>query len=359
MKKILVDIYLAFNLGDDMFLDVLAKRYPDAQITIYHPGRNYNVFLENYNNVNKFPYSLLDKISRMFKVYDVLTDYNKMAREYDILLFLGGGIFREESYSDYLLDYRKNIIISFKKKCKKVYFLGCSFGPFKSEDYYNSYADLFKMSDDVCFRDSYSYELFKGHSNIRMAPDILCSYSINKIEKTNNSIGYSIINPNHKFGLAKHFEEYINYISNNIVKNLQDGLDVSLLSFCEKEGDMIAIETILKRIPVKMRQQISIVNYSGDIKSVISIISKLEYFVAGRFHAVILGFKYGSNVLPVVYSNKTRNLLDDINYDGEVIEFDKLNMIPRDNCYNTIDLKYLRNNSTLHFKMLDNELEKK
>jgi colanic acid/amylovoran biosynthesis protein len=167
-----------------------------------------------------------------------------------------------------------------------VYFLGCSFGPFKSENYYNSYTDLFKMSDDVCFRDSYSYELFKGHSNIRMAPDILCSYSINKIEKTNNSIGYSIINPNHKFGLAKHFEEYINYISNNIVKNLQDGLDVSLLSFCEKEADMIAIETILKRIPVKMRQQISIVNYSGDIKSVISIISKLEYFVAGRFHAV-------------------------------------------------------------------------
>ena len=41
------------------------------------------------------------------------------------------------------------------------------------------------------------------------------------------------------------------------------------------------------------------------------------------------------------------------------IEFDKLNMIPRDNCYNTINLKYLRNNSTLHFKMLDNELEKK
>src|SRR5690625_3827594 len=96
-KNVLTDIYLADNLGDDLFLDYYARSFPEVLFTPFHPGRNYDSFFKNYPNLQRFPYSFLDKIkARLGK--DKLTDYRAMAKKYDALLFLGGGVFREESY---------------------------------------------------------------------------------------------------------------------------------------------------------------------------------------------------------------------------------------------------------------------
>ena len=46
MKKVFVDIYLQFNLGDDLFLDILAKKYPNCEFTVNYLGKiMINLFL--------------------------------------------------------------------------------------------------------------------------------------------------------------------------------------------------------------------------------------------------------------------------------------------------------------------------
>ncbi len=72
MKRVLVDIYLAYNLGDDIFLDVLSKRYPDADFTVFHPGSNYDDFFSLYNNISRFQYKFKHKVLRKLGLYNLL-----------------------------------------------------------------------------------------------------------------------------------------------------------------------------------------------------------------------------------------------------------------------------------------------
>ena len=360
MKKILVDIYLAYNLGDDLFLDVLAKRYPNTEITVLHPGNNYNSFFKQYNNVKKLPYSYLNKGLRKIGVYNVLKDYKKFAKKYDALLFLGGGIFREESYSGSLLNYREEIITSFKNNNKKIFFLGCSFGPFKSNDFYTNYLNLFKLCDDICFRDLYSFNLFKSLKNVRYAPDILWSLKTKSQEPKEDIIGYSLINPKHKLGLEKCFNDYIKFTSNSVVNNLKDGYKINLLSFCEQEGDLIVIEEILKNIPKEFSKHILVSIYNGDIESMLLTISKLKCLVAARFHGVLLALLNEINVIPVIYSNKTKNLLEDIKFKGTVIGFENLQLLEKIKCITkTLEINNLKLESESHFLKLDEYLNSK
>ncbi|MNV44343.1 hypothetical protein D3C71_1360990 [compost metagenome] len=45
----------------------------------------------------------------------------------------------------------------------------------------------------------------------------------------------------------------------------------------------------------------------------------MEYMYCGRFHAMILSMLYNQKLLPVVYSNKMTNVLEDIAYRGKYI----------------------------------------
>ena len=98
MKRIFVDVYLSFNFGDDLFLDILAKKFPNCQFTVNYCGKNYDCFLKRYHNVNRREYNLAQKILQHLKIKDTLTNYDEIAREHDALVFIGGSIFREESY---------------------------------------------------------------------------------------------------------------------------------------------------------------------------------------------------------------------------------------------------------------------
>lgn len=358
MKKILVDIYLSLNLGDDMFLDVLAKRYPDAEITVFHPGSNYNFFLKIYNNVKSISYGLRDKLLRKLSIYNRLTDYGRLAKEFDILLFLGGGIFREEVYENEVFQNRKSIIEAFIDKNKEVFFLGCNFGPFNSEYFLKKHKELFNKCSDVCFRDRYSYNLFKDLPNIRYAPDILWSYNIDDVRPKENVIGYSIINPKHKDGLEKYYEDYVDIHTKSILKNIKKQYVIMLFSFCEKEGDLATIKDILNNIDSKYHEQIIIHNYEGNIDAYLSELSKVKVLYAARFHANIIGFLQKTSVIPIIYSNKTSNLLDDIDFKDTIVTFDSLDKLL------SLDIDQLENNYSLpqtkglsHFTELDKILQ--
>jgi len=317
-KKILVDIYLAFNIGDDMFLDHLANRYPYVDFVPFHPGNNYDKFFSQYKNVSKFPYSLFDKIkSKLFK--NKLEDYDWMSHDFDGLLFLGGGIFREESYWPEVYKYRNSVCEAFITKGKKVWFMGCSFGPFFTSEYRTKYSELFRKITWINFRDQYSYSLFPELPNVGYHPDILWDFDLPKIERKNNILGISVINPQHKEGKSN---TYDNYLSSTIAlceKFSARDFKVKLFSFCETEGDLQIAKEIKSYVP-----EVDIVSYSGNVLEFLKEFGKCSQIVAGRFHANIIAIKYGIPLLPISYGTKTDSLLDDLNYDGLRINLDNI-----------------------------------
>lgn len=359
MKKVFVDIYLAFNLGDDLFLDILAKQYLGCQFTVNYLGDQYDTFISQYHNVKRRRYTLLNKISQRLRISEHLHNYNQVAEEHDALIFIGGSIFREEDYHTSLYVDRLNMVRDFKNRGKKVFVLGANFGPFSSDRFLNDYREFFRYCDDVCFRDLYSYELFKEISHVRYAPDIVFQMNLDEYKvKTNTKIvGYSIIDVRHKSGLMNYHSDYVLNMVKSIECLINKGYQCCLMSFCEKEGDMQVINMIKSHLSKGILQNVYVYDYKGDLKEAISLIATFELFIAARFHANIIALLLGIGVIPIIYSPKTVNMLKDMNQDALMINMDELYLLHNEECIlkamdNKSNLDSIQINAKGHFKKL-------
>lgn len=318
-KKILVDIYLAFNLGDDMFLDHLAKQFNNYDFVPFHPGSNYDSFFKTRTNIKKFHYTILDKIKAKLGS-NKLKDYKWMGDTFDGLLFLGGGIFREENYWREVYDYRLEILMSFKQKNKPVWYAGCNFGPYTSELFKESYKTLFSQLNQITFRDQTSYQLFSSLHNVKYAPDLLWSYQLPQVEKNEKHLGISVIDPLRKSSTAENREKYIKTHQVVIEKYKKEGYRVSLFAFCGAEGDIAIAKEILTG-----NQNAELVIYEGEIESYLKKIGSCSHFIAARFHASIIAMKFNQYLIPIIYEDKTQFLLDDLDESGITLnEIDKM-----------------------------------
>ena len=329
MKKIFVDIYLSFNLGDDLFLDILSKKYPNSEITVNYVGSNYDKFISKYKNIKRRKYTLFNKVYQKLGIKDYLTDYESISKEYDALVFIGGSIFREEEYHESLYKDRMKMVRAFNKNNKPIFIMGSNFGPYKTEKFFNEYREFYKLCTDVCFRDLYSYNLFKDLKNVRYAPDIVFQMDTSKYRENikNNTIGYSIIDVRHKDGLSKYYDKYVDSTVKSIEIVISKGYECLLMSFCENEGDLKVIKDITSKLSIDTLKQVKIYEYNGNLEESISIISQLKLFVAARFHANILGLLCDVGIVPVIYSQKTSNMLKDINLDSILLDMDNLDKL--------------------------------
>lgn len=326
MKKVFVDIYLQYNLGDDLFLDILVKKYPNCEFTINYLGKNYDQFISKYGNVRRRKYTILNKIGQRLKIMDSITNYNKVAEEHDILLFIGGSIFREEEYHQSLFQDRMKIVREFKKREKSVFVLGANFGPFETEEFLNDYRSFFKKCDDVCFRDIYSYELFKDLPCVRYAPDIVFQMNVDeyKTNSTKKRVGFSIIDVRHKQGISNYYDDYLNSTVSSIELLVNNGYECYLMSFCEHEGDLKVINSIKSKLSPDTLKNVSIYDYKGKLKEAINLIASFNLFIAARFHANIIALLLGIGVMPIIYSKKTINMLNDIDFSSNAINMNEL-----------------------------------
>jgi colanic acid/amylovoran biosynthesis protein len=326
VKRIFVDIYLQFNLGDDLFLDILAKRYPNCQFTINYLGKYYDKFISKYPNVNKRDYNFFHKIGQRLKIKDSITNYDEVAKEHDGLLFLGGSIFMEADYHNDLYKDRLKMVNEFTERNKPVFILGANFGPYKTKKFYDDYKYLFSLCTDVCFRDLYSYNLFKNLEQVRYAPDIVFGLDITdyKSNDKEKKIGYSIINVKHKKDLASCYDEYIYHTVLSIENFVSKGYQCCLMSFCKVEGDLKIIDEIKDKLKDKTLKNVTVYDYQGNLKEVISLIASFKLFVAARFHANILGLLFKTGIMPVIYSDKTTNVLNDIKFNKVYVRMSEL-----------------------------------
>ena len=362
MKKILLDIYLAKNLGDDIFLDLFAKKYPDAEITLTYPGKDYDDYLKNYSNVSAFPYKTTDKFLRRLKIYNKLVDFEWMAKEFDLLVFIGGGIFREEpEYESSLFEYRNNLVSRFMDAEKPSFFLGCNFGPYTSKGFIDKHTALFKKCKDVCFRDTASFDLFKNLGNVRYAPDMVWGDDLDETGITNSDeqiLGISVINPRHKPGLEQYYESYIQSQVKAIHGAIARSQKIHLFSFCEQEGDLLVIKDIESRLDKSDLEYVKVFNYDGNINKYIEEIGKVSELIAARFHSIIIGILLKIKVIPVIYNIKTKNLLSDIRFKNYFVDFTELNLLDEGigrNNYINPDISRFRNGAMEHFTLLNEQ----
>ncbi|MBT2216475.1 polysaccharide pyruvyl transferase family protein [Virgibacillus dakarensis] len=275
-----------------------------------------------------------------------------IANKCSAIVHIGGSIFmQKESWNQ--LRINKSMV-----RDKPYFVLGANFGPFTDELFYKQHYELFKGYTDICFRDNYSYELFKNLDNVRKADDIVFQLDSRHPVKIEKYIVISVIKPSFRKNLSDCDDIYFQKIKDITVYFINNGYEVTLMSFCGNEGDQEAIDKIAKIIPSEKRDSVRKYYYKSNVTEALKVISSSSYVIATRFHAMILGWLYNKPVFPISYSEKMNNVMADIGYRGSYIDLKRIQSLKVVNVYyglktNFVNITFQINNSEKHFKILD------
>lgn len=360
VKRVFLYAYEKVNFGDDLFVRTIANRYPNVKFYLWSTRNNFRTFSDVKNikvvaqNSRKFDIIKMihSSLPSKFKSY--------LENKCDAVVYIGGSIFIEYNSWKQILTWWE-----WEAQNRNLYVLGANFGPYKTEDYRNKLSSIFENMQDVCFRDMYSFNLFKDNKNVRYAPDILfnckmpiCSkkrqifISVIDCEKRNS--GFDII--------CQKQDLYLELLVRYIELFSSKGYKIVLSSFCEMEGDNIAINKLCVLLSEKKEiTNISVISYNGtNTNELLSAIAESKFMIASRFHATILALVSKIPVLPVIYSDKTINVLNDVGFKGNYIDIRILTSkrveiasLTDFSVSEIDDIEKIKSYSNSHFKKLD------
>ena len=332
MKKIFLMAYARKNLGDDLFIKILLERYPKHNFYMMIDDSKYlSMFEEKYNNLH------------ILKGKDTDISLNNINIEaYDAYIYIGGSIFMEGG----IVYNLSNTFYNFTKKCREYnrpfFYISSNYGPYKTKEYFELSRKNFNIVTDICFRDKYSYNLFKDIQTVRYAPDYAFTYSMFNNEKIPNSVGITIIDLGVRNNLKNKENEYVNMLVNNINNYLKNGKKVYLFTFCAHEEDERTLNIILSKVN---NNNVFDIRYNGNIDEFIKKYSQIEYMICSRFHAIILSMLAKQNIQVVSYSNKINNVIQDLELGIPIINLNEINAKTYLNLdgFSTIDNEKLNN----------------
>ncbi len=319
MKKSFLYAYDRQNLGDDLFVHTIARRYPETQFYMWSSRENRKTFacLPNLK--------VIDKDSRFVRLLhrlrpSLVSRYKgRLERRCDAVVYIGGSIFIEYPNWEQICTWWE-----WTAEHRPFYVLGANFGPYHTERYRQKMAQIFGKMQDVCFRDKYSHNLFCEVNTVRVAPDILFSYPMPKVPVKEKQVFVSVIDcagRDESHGLANADKSYVENMAKMIRGCLEDGCSIVLSSFCKEEGDETGIAKILAAMDLNGDEKLRTLAYDGtNAIELTEAIAASEYVIATRFHGTVLAMAAGRPVLPVVYSDKTLHMLHDIGFAGMVLD---------------------------------------
>ncbi|WP_062109544.1 polysaccharide pyruvyl transferase family protein [Bacillus niameyensis] len=356
-KKVLVNAYFAKNLGDDLFLKVLIDRYPKTSWYLMTPNKGYNKLFKNYQNVQIIRTMDVNLGIRKINLFNKMNESILNYRRYDALVNIGGSIFMESSNWEESLEIRSQLPKKFKQANKQSFIIGANFGPFTDKQFVNKHREFFELFDDICFRDIYSYNLFKKSSNVRYAPDVVFNLHSQERDKE-KCIGFSLISLENRKDLKQYADIFCMKMIQLVERYIEDGYKIKLFSFCEKEGDLKISNYIKENISSNYKELISVFNYEENIELFLEEFKRCETIVGARFHSIILALLFKQGVFPIIYSDKTFNVLKDLDMNKlycHIRDMDAIdvNNVVKNASYNIFNKVGVFQQSEQQFKMLD------
>lgn len=350
--NILVYAYLNDNFGDDLFVKILVEKYPKHSFCIFNMGNGKTDFLRKKYNVTIKDVPVGVKVINLItrKIWNRNLAYEYISKSFDGFILIGGSMFIEN------LGWEKRCsqITSLVKSVTFKSIMGINFGPYRSRDFFLKHCELFKEFNDICFRDEKSYTLFEKLPNTRKGIDIAFAL---KPDCGLMNKGYTVISVCN-FKTTLNTQDKKNYIRTiqalcKRLHNLQK--KVILIGLCINEGDNL----IINEIKSGLSYEIETKNYIGNLDEIIKIFAYADRIFATRFHSMIMGLLMQKVTIPLIYSEKMKNVLDDIKFKGLYYNVNDLENMDFDTCINTSYVcnisKYLEYKN-IEFSYLDNLL---
>lgn len=340
-EKIYLRAYLNENLGDDLFIQIVSKRYPKHIFTIFAGERYRENFPENVRcELTMEDLKKIQKSSSFFKwlyksricrklIPSCWTYENrrerKLIKQADYNIYVIGSGFMEGGQIKFW-DYW-NLKFYFKRA---VYLIGCNFGPYQTEKYKRIYKKLFAMAKDVCFRETYSYELFKELKQVRQAQDIVFTYDLEEDMELADQLGdyivISVVNLAKDNNRDESECEYIKFIQSLAQIYMEKNKKIVFVGFCKNQGDDLAITKIIDKLGDS--ELITTINYPDiDHSKIMGVFKNASAVISSRYHAAIIALLYQKPTYFIAYSNKTVNVIQDIDKNIKYIETHNLKSI--------------------------------
>jgi colanic acid/amylovoran biosynthesis protein len=227
-----------------------------------------------------------------------------MLRHRNVIYLIGSGFIQNKEYpNSFPLEHLKG----------HVFVIGSNFGPYYDHSYFEKAIEVFKNLDSVVFRDNYSYELFSNLSpNIKKTTDVAFAYDLKSNSFQSNGILIIPFGPK-KFSSDLEYEKYIHSFADYILKNNYNRESVVLLAMNDIEGD----ELSCKRLS-SICSNSKIIKYNGyNFQNIINAFCNSALVISSRHHGCVIGLMAGKNVVPLLSSQKTTNLLDEISFKND------------------------------------------
>ena len=220
--------------------------------------------------------------------------------------------------------------------------------------------------------------MFSDIPVVRYAPDIIFSLDVRSLitnqnindDKNDSNIKsetkravFSIISCKDKVE-EKYEEKYSQAIIDMTKKLINDGYKITYMSFCKNENDELAIEKILENLDDNIKKNIEKYYYMGNIKEALNVLNNSDIIVGTRFHSVILGMLLNKAVVPIIYSDKTKHVLEDLKFQGKTVDIRNLDnyeieeLLGKENIKYRLNIDEIRKEAETQFKELDKVLKK-
>lgn len=339
-NKNCIRAFVKGNLGDDLFIHILCGRYPQERFVICGEKKYAKAF-EGITNLtyisrdsfwNKWFFRLINipiwVINKVYQVRGVKREcpyyriFEHVSRHSKNNILISGSIFMELTDVPFVVNgYYRN-----EEKYYQLgpHVIGCNFGPYINDTFKEFYSRMFRKARYVCFREQKSYEMFDGE-NIHYAPDIVFTHIVqNQTTIIKDHVLLSVMNVE-KDGQQnpKLREVYVREMVLLIEKLQKQGEKIILLGFCQEQKDDDVILNILEHL----QNQTNVQSYCYPeigYEDALQLIQGAKSVVATRYHAMILGWLYGCQVLPVIYSDKMLNVINDLAPDTGYVKVDEL-----------------------------------
>lgn len=285
-KKALISGYIGFsNFGDDVIFSILSRHLKAAGFSVSALSSN------------------PEKTSSQFKVkalhYKNPFDILRGIFECDYLVS-GGGSLLQNTTSNMSLLYYVFIIFIAKLMCKKVIIFAQGIGPIYGKFWQWLVKITLSMSNLVTVRDKYSYKLL---TRWKIKCRYVCdpAWDIPTLPRENKGyVGIQL----REYPLMH--ERFIKELAKYVGIYFSDR-KVLIFSFQRTQDSKICweFERELKSQWPDVKTELKT---GTTMKKIIEDFSTLEYIISMRFHACLLGLKYGIKVFPLSYDIKVDNL---------------------------------------------------